>query len=91
MAGPEAGRPARSQGAGRDRAGIAAIAVALLAVVCCAAGPAILAAFASVALGAVVGWAAGAVAALAVAVGVVVVVRRRHRSAPLAASKRTRR
>ncbi|MBA3746977.1 MAG: hypothetical protein H0W96_05720 [Solirubrobacterales bacterium] len=70
---------------------MAVIAVTLLAVVCCAAGPAIVAVFASVALGAVVGWAAGAVAVLAVAVGVVVVVRRRHRSAPLAASKRTRR
>ena len=91
MAGPEAGRPARLQGAGRDRAGIAAIAVALLAVVCCAAGPAIVAVLAGVALGAVVGWAAGAVAVLAVAVGVVVVGRLRHRSAPLAASKQTRR
>jgi len=91
MPGPEEGRPDRLQGAGRDRAGIAAIAVTLLAVVCCVAGPAILAVFASVALGAVVGWAAGAVALLAVAVGVWVVARRRHRSVPLAASKRSQR
>lgn len=87
MADPKAGRPARSHGAGRDRAGVAAIAVTVLAVVCCAAGPAIVAVFASVALGAVVGWAAGAVAILVVAVGVAVVVRRR-RGAPPAVSTR---
>lgn len=90
MSGPEAGRRARSQGAGRDRAGIAAIAVTVLAVVCCAAGPAILAVFGGAALGAVVGWAVGAVAMLVGVVGVMVVARRR-RSAPLATSKQARR
>lgn len=88
MTGPETVR--RPQGAGRDRTGIAAIAVMLLAIVCCAAGPAILAVFGSVALGAAVGWAAGA-AVLVAAVILLIVVRRRSDSSPLGASRQTKR
>lgn len=85
MSGRETGR--RLQVAGRDRTGVAAIAVTLLAIVCCAAGPAILAVFGSLALGAVIGWAAGA-AALMVAVAAFVAARRRRRDRSASATPR---
>lgn len=89
MTGPDTGR--RPPRAGRDRTGIAAIAVTLLAIVCCAGGPAILAVFGSVALGAVVGWAAGGAALVVVVVGLVLAARRRHASSLSSASSQAKR
>lgn len=88
MAAPKRLRRDRSAvGGRRGRSGLAAGAAMVLAVVCCAAAPAILAVFGSLALGSVLGWAAGAVALVA-AVAVLLVIARRSQSGPRFASSK---
>ncbi len=70
-----------------DRTVVAAVAAMVLAVVCCAGGPALLAVLGSFALGTVAGWAAGAAAFLAGVGALVFVMRRRRGSSSPATAK----
>jgi len=78
-------RDARPASGRMDRAGVTVVAAAVLAVVCCAGGPALIAVLGTVALGSLVGWAAGA-AGLVMAVGVLAVLARRRRISSAVAS-----
>lgn len=89
MPAPKRVRVDKRSGKGRmDRTGLAALGVAVLAVACCAAAPALLAVVGGVALGSVLGWTVGAVALGPVVAALVVVGRRRQRSAVSNAARR---
>jgi len=80
------------QRAPAPRTGLAGFGVAVLAMGCCAGLPLLTALAGSVAIGTLLGGVAGAVVLVGLAALVIVRARRRrHRSAPRAMSKRTRR
>lgn len=67
---------------GGDKAGLAGVAVVLLAVVCCAGGPLLVGAVGSAAVGTVLGLGAGLIVAVAVVIAIVLRVRARRQCEP---------